>query len=126
LRPRLTSLSPEGTLNAAYNCLDRHYYANPDKTAIICEADETEDGREVSYRELFQETCRVANVLKSWGVKKGDAVSIYLPMTWQAAAAFLACARIGAVHSAVFAGFSAESLRDRVNDCECKVIITTE
>jgi acetyl-CoA synthetase len=74
----------------------------------------------------MKETCKIANVLKSWGVKKGDAVSIYLPMTWQAAAAFLACARIGAVHSAVFAGFSAESLRDRVADCECKVVITTE
>lgn len=124
---RLTRVfSPEGTLNAAYNCLDRFYYAHPDKAAIIYEADETEDGREVSWAELFRETCRVANVLKSYGVKKGDAVSIYLPMTWQAVAAFLACARIGAVHSAVFAGFSAESLRDRVNDCECKVIITTE
>lgn len=117
---------PEGTLNATYNCLDRYYYAHPDKAAIIYEADETEDGREISWAELFRETCRVANVLKSYGVKKGDAVSVYLPMTWQAVAAFLACARIGAVHSAVFAGFSAESLRDRVNDCECKVIITTD
>ncbi|ORX41149.1 hypothetical protein BD324DRAFT_648039 [Kockovaella imperatae] len=117
---------PEGTLNASYNCLDRHFYKNPEKTAIIYEADESSEAREISYAELMRETCRVANVLKSWGVKKGDAVSIYLPMTWQAAAAFLACARIGAVHSAVFAGFSAESLRDRVNDCECKVVITTD
>jgi len=117
---------PEGRINASYNCLDRHYYKNPEKTAIIYEADEASDSREISYAELMRETCRVANVLKSWGVKKGDAVSIYLPMTWQAAAAFLACSRIGAVHSAVFAGFSAESLRDRVNDCECRVVITTD
>ncbi|WWC72388.1 acetyl-coenzyme A synthetase [Kwoniella pini CBS 10737] len=117
---------PEGTLNASYNCLDRHFYKNPNKTAIIYEADEPSESREISYAELMRETCRVANVLKSWGVKKGDAVSVYLPMTWQAAAAFLACARVGAVHSAVFAGFSAESLRDRVNDCECKVLITTD
>jgi hypothetical protein len=68
--------SPEGTLNAAYNCLDRHYYANPDKTAIIYEADESSESREISFRELMKETCKIANVLKSWGVKKGDAVSI--------------------------------------------------
>ena len=71
-----TSLSPEGILNASYNCLDRHFYANPDKTAIIYEADESSESREVSYAELMMETCRVANVLKQWGVKKGDAVSI--------------------------------------------------
>ncbi|EIW68093.1 hypothetical protein TREMEDRAFT_45054 [Tremella mesenterica DSM 1558] len=117
---------PEGTLNAAYNCLDRHFYNDPSRVAIMYEADEPSESREVTYGELYRETCRVANVLLSWGVKKGDAVSIYLPMTWQAAAAFLACARIGAVHSAVFAGFSAESLRDRVDDCECKVVITTD
>ncbi|GMK54489.1 hypothetical protein CspeluHIS016_0110750 [Cutaneotrichosporon spelunceum] len=117
---------PEGTLNAAYNCVDRHYYKNPDKVAIIYEADEPSDSREITYRELFHEVCRVANVLRSWGVKKGDTVSVYLPMTWQAVVAFLACARVGAIHSAVFAGFSAESLRDRVNDCECKVLITTD
>jgi acetyl-CoA synthetase len=71
-----TGPSPEGTLNAAYNCLDRHYYKNPEKTAIIYEADEPSDSREISYAELFRETCRVANVLKEWGVKKGDAVSV--------------------------------------------------
>ncbi|WOO78767.1 Acetyl-coenzyme A synthetase [Vanrija pseudolonga] len=117
---------PEGVLNASYNCLDRHYYKNPKKTAIIYEADEPGDAREISYEELFHETNRIANVLRSWGVKKGDTVSIYLPMTWQAAAAFLACARVGAVHSAVFAGFSAESLRDRVNDCESRVLLTSD
>jgi hypothetical protein len=68
--------SPEGTLNAAYNCLDRHFYANPDKTAIIYEADEASESREISFRELMKETCQIANVLKSWGIKKGDAVSI--------------------------------------------------
>lgn len=70
------NVSPEGTLNASYNCFDRHYYANPDKTAIIYEADESSESREISYAELMRETCRVANVLKSWGVKRGDAVSI--------------------------------------------------
>jgi len=117
---------PEGGINAAYNCLDRHAYANPNKVAIIYEADEPENSREITYAELLRETCKVANVLKEWGVKKGDAVSIYLPMTWQAAAAFLACARIGAVHSTVFAGFSAESLRDRAKDCACRVVITSD
>lgn len=68
--------SPEGTLNAAYNCVDRHYYKNPDKVAIIYEADEPSDSREITYRELFHEVCRVANVLRSWGVKRGDAVSV--------------------------------------------------
>jgi acetyl-CoA synthetase len=70
------NISPEGTLNAAYNCLDRHFYANPDKTAIIYEADESSESREISFAELMKETCKIANVLKSWGVKKGDAVSI--------------------------------------------------
>ena len=74
----------------------------------------------------MREICKVANVLKKFGIKKGDTVSIYLPMTWQAVAAFLACARIGAVHSVVFAGFSAESLRDRVQDCACRVVITSD
>jgi len=74
-RAKLTP-SPEGTLNAAYNCLDRHFYANPEKTAIIYEADEASESREISFRELMKETCQIANVLKSWGVKKGDAVSI--------------------------------------------------
>lgn len=74
--------SPEGGLNVSYNCLDRHAYKNPDKTAIIYEADEPGQAREISYAELLRETCRIANVLRGWGVKKGDTVSIYLPMTW--------------------------------------------
>ncbi|KAL0946028.1 hypothetical protein HGRIS_012305 [Hohenbuehelia grisea] len=117
---------PEGGLNASYNCVDRHAFKHPNKTAIIYEADEPSEGREVTYAELLREVCGVANVLKSFGVKKGDTVSVYLPMTWQAVAAFLACARIGAIHSVVFAGFSAESLRDRVQDCKSRVLITTD
>ena len=104
----------------------RFFWLTDPQTAIIYEADEPGEGRNISYAELLREVCAVANVLKSFGVKKGDTVSIYLPMTWQAAAAFLACARIGAVHSVVFAGFSAESLRDRVQDCKSRVVITTD
>lgn len=96
------------------------------QTAIIYEADEPNEGRDITYSELLSEVCKVANVLKSLGVKKGDTVSVYLPMTWQAVAAFLACARIGAIHSVVFAGFSAESLRDRMNDCQSRVLITSD
>ena len=96
------------------------------QTAIIYEADEPGEGREISYGELLREVCSVANVLKSLGVKKGDTVSVYLPMTWQAVATFLACARIGAVHSVVFAGFSAEALRDRIQDCQCRLVITSD
>ncbi|TFK71460.1 acetate--CoA ligase [Pluteus cervinus] len=117
---------PEGGLNASYNCVDRHAFKHPDKTAIIYEADEPGEGREVTYAELLREVCSIANVLKSLGIKKGDTVSVYLPMTWQAVAAFLACARIGAVHSVVFAGFSAESLRDRMQDCKSRVLLTSD
>src|SRR5260370_42416795 len=94
------------------------------QTAIIYEADEPGTGREISFAELLHEVSSVANVLKSFGIKKGDTVSGYLPMTWQAVAAFLACARIGAVHFVLFAGFSADALRDRINDCKSRVILT--
>ncbi|KAI0305303.1 hypothetical protein B0F90DRAFT_1809075 [Multifurca ochricompacta] len=117
---------PEGALNASYNCVDRWAFKHPDKTAIIYEADEPNESAEITYAELLREVSSVANVLKSLGIKKGDTVSIYLPMTWQAVVAFLACARIGAVHSVVFAGFSAESLRDRVNDCKSRLILTSD
>ncbi|KAI0827271.1 acetate--CoA ligase [Trametes gibbosa] len=117
---------PEGGLNASYNCVDRWAFKHPDKTAIIYEADEPNEGSYITYSELLREVCAVANVLKSFGVKKGDTVSVYLPMTWHAVAAFLACARIGAVHSVIFAGFSAESLRDRVQDCKSRVLITSD
>ncbi|KAL0570147.1 acetyl-coenzyme A synthetase 2 [Marasmius crinis-equi] len=117
---------PEGQLNASYNCVDRWAFADPEKTAIIYEADEPNQHEYISYGRLLLEVSKLANVLKGLGVKKGDTVSVYLPMTWYAVAAFLACARIGAVHSVVFAGFSSESLRDRIQDCKSKVLITSD
>lgn len=115
-----------GKLNAAYNCVDRHAIKNPDKVAIIYEADEPSEGRSITYGELMSEVSRVAWVLKSQGVRKGDTVAIYLPMIPEALVAFLACARIGAVHSVVFAGFSSDSLRDRVLDANSKFVITAD
>ncbi|CAK7217664.1 acetyl-coenzyme A synthetase 2 [Sporothrix eucalyptigena] len=116
----------EGQLNASYNCVDRHAFKDPNRVAIIYEADEPNDGRNLTYGELLREVCKTAYVLKQMGVKKGDAVAIYLPMIPEALIAFLAITRIGAVHSVVFAGFSSDSLRDRVIDAECKVVITTD
>ncbi|PYH45275.1 acetate--CoA ligase [Aspergillus saccharolyticus JOP 1030-1] len=116
----------EGRLNASFNCVDRHAIKNPNKVAIIYEADEPSEGRTITYGELLREVSRVAWVLKQQGVKKGDTVAIYLPMIPEALIAFLACARIGAVHSVVFAGFSSDSLRDRVLDAGSKVVITTD
>ncbi|KAH6901954.1 acetyl-coenzyme a synthetase [Coprinopsis sp. MPI-PUGE-AT-0042] len=117
---------PEGGLNASYNCVDRWAFKHPNKTAIIYEADEPDQGSEITYAQLLREVCSIANALKSYGIKKGDTVSIYLPMTWHAVAAFLACARIGAIHSVVFAGFSSEALRDRMQDCGSRVLITAD
>ncbi|KAL4776394.1 acetyl-coenzyme a synthetase [Aspergillus nidulans var. acristatus] len=117
---------PEGRLNASFNCVDRHAIKNPNKVAIIYEADEPNEGRTITYGELLREVSRVAWVLKQRGVKKGDTVAIYLPMIPEAIIAFLACSRIGAVHSVVFAGFSSDSLRDRVLDAGSKVVITTD
>ncbi|EKM57151.1 uncharacterized protein PHACADRAFT_119425 [Phanerochaete carnosa HHB-10118-sp] len=117
---------PEGYINASYNCVDRWAFEDPNKTAIIYEADEPGNHKYISYGELLREVSRVANVLKRFGVTKGDTVSVYMPMTWQAVAAFLACARIGAVHSAVFPGFSSEALRDRINDCRSRVVLTAD
>lgn len=116
----------EGQLNASYNCVDRHAIKHPNKPAIIYEADDTADGRTLTYGELLRQVCKTAYVLKEMGVKKGDTVAIYLPMIPEAVIAFLACARIGAVHSVVFAGFSSDSLRDRVIDAKSKVVITTD
>lgn len=116
----------EGRLNASYNCVDRHAFKNPDKPAIIYEADESGEGRTISYGELLREVSRLAYVLKQMGVKKGDTVALYLPMIPEAVIAFLACSRIGAVHSVVFAGFSSDSLRDRIVDAQSKVVITTD
>ncbi len=112
------------TLNVAYNCIDRHLAARGDKTAIIWAGDEPGTYRHISYRELHRQVCRMANVLTSLGVRKGDRVCIYLPMIPELAYTMLACARIGAIHSIVFAGFSAEALRDRTVDARCKVVVT--
>lgn len=116
----------EGQLNAAYNCVDRHAFKNPEKPAIIYEADEAADSRIITYGELLREVSKMANVLRSFGVKKGDSVAIYLPMIPEAVIALLAVSRIGAIHSVIFAGFSSGSLRDRVNDAKSKVVITTD
>lgn len=113
-----------GTLNVSENCLDRHLATRGDKTAIIWEGNEPGDCRTLTYRELHSQVCRATTLLRSLGVGPGDRVAIYLPMIPEAAIAMLACARIGAVHTVVFAGFSAEALRDRINDCGCKLVIT--
>ena len=110
--------------NVCYNCVDRHLESRADKTAIIWEGNEPGEDATISYRQLHQQVSKFANVLKSRGVKKGDRVSIYMPMVPEAAVAMLACARIGAVHSVVFGGFSAEALADRIVDSKCKTLIT--
>jgi acetyl-CoA synthetase len=116
-----------GKLNVSYNCLDYQIeQGRGDKRAIIWEADEPGEGREITYSELKAEVERFANVLKGLGLKKGDPVSIYMPMIPELPIAMLACARIGAPHSVVFGGFSAQSLRDRINDCEAKVLVTAD
>ena len=113
-------------LNVSYNCLDRHLETRGDQVAIIWEGDDPEVDRKITYRELHEEVCRFANGLKSLGVEKGDRVCIYMPMIPEAAVAMLACARIGAIHSIVFGGFSPEALKDRINDSECKILITAD
>ena len=115
-----------GKLNVSYNCLDRHLESRGDQTAIIWEGDDPNADKKITYRQLHEQVCKFANVLKERGVKKGDCVSIYMPMIPQAAIAMLACARIGAVHSVVFGGFSPQALKDRVLDCDSKVIITAD
>jgi acetyl-CoA synthetase len=115
-----------GKLNVSYNCLDRHLDTRGDQTAIIWEGDDPSVDSKITYRELHEQVCRLANVLKDQGINKGDRVCIYLPMIPQAAVAMLACARIGAVHSIVFGGFSPDSLRDRIQDSECKGLITAD
>ncbi len=117
----------DGELNITENALDRHLFTKGDETAIIWEPnDPKEDSLHISYRELHQLTCQFANAMLAQGVKKGDRVIIYMPMVPEAAVAMLACARIGAVHSVVFAGFSAQSLADRINDCEAKMVLTSD
>ena len=116
-----------GKLNVAYNCLDRHLETRGDRTALIFEPDEPDEpSRPITYRELHAEVCRFANVLKAHGVRKGDRVTIYLPMIPEVAAAMLACARIGAVHSVVFAGFSPDSLADRILDGDSRIVLTAD
>ena len=116
----------DGQLNLSVNCLDRHLEGNADRTALIFEADEPGQGQRVTYRELHEETCRFANLLKSRGIRRGDRVMVYMPMVPEAAAAMLACARIGAVHSVVFGGFSPESLHGRIVDCDASAVITAD
>ncbi|MGR9072217.1 MAG: acetate--CoA ligase [Gammaproteobacteria bacterium] len=115
-----------GKLNVSYNCLDRHLEKRGDQTAIIWEGDDPSQDNRISYRELHEQVCKFANVLKSLGVKKGDRVCIYLPMIAEAAAVILACTRIGAIHSIVFGGFSAEALRDRIIDADCRFVICSD
>jgi acetyl-CoA synthetase len=115
-----------GTLNASYNCIDRHLQTwRKNKAAIIWEG-EPGEVRTLTYQQLFYEVCKFANVLKNLGVKKGDRVAIYMPLIPETVIAMLACARIGATHTVIFGGFSAEAVSDRVNDCECKLIITAD
>jgi acetyl-CoA synthetase len=116
-----------GKLNASYNCLDRHIKAGRgNKAALIWQGEPLEESRVFTYQQLHYHVCKFANVLKKHGVKKGDRVAIYLPMIPELPIAMLACARIGAIHSVVFGGFSAEALRDRINDCEAKLLITAD
>lgn len=112
------------TLNVSENCIDRHLVSRADKVAIIWEGNEPGECRKLTYRELHREVCRAAATLRTLGVKRGDRVAIYLPMIPEAAISMLACARIGAIHTVVFAGFSAEALSDRINDCGCSIVIT--
>ena len=112
--------------NITYNCLDRHLEKRGDQIAIIWEGNEPGEDAKLTYRQLHAEVCKFANVLKSFGVKKGDRVSIYMPMVKELAIAMLACARIGAIHSIVFGGFSPDSLADRIVDSRCETLITTD
>ncbi|MGN6314362.1 MAG: acetate--CoA ligase [Rhodanobacteraceae bacterium] len=116
----------DGELNVAVNCLDRHLAARGDKTAILFEGDDPDESRAISYRELHAMVCRFGNALRNLGVGKGDRVAIYMPMIPEAAVAMLACARIGAVHSVVFGGFSPDSLAGRIADSRCKLVITAD
>jgi acetyl-CoA synthetase len=116
----------DGTLNASYNCVDRHLAKRGDQTAIIWEGDDPKDSRTLTYKQLHADVCRFANVLKARGVKKGDRVTIYMPMIPEAVVALLACARIGAVHSVIFGGFSPDSIAGRLEDCQSTVVVTAD
>ncbi len=116
----------DGTLNASYNCIDRHLKNNGNKTAIIWEGDNPDEQNSITYNELYKNVCKFANVLKKLGAKKGDRITIYMPMIPEAAYAMLACTRIGAIHSVVFGGFSPEALAGRIEDCNSNLIITAD
>src|SRR5690606_14490397 len=116
----------DGVLNASVNCIDRHLAKRGDHTAILWEGDDPAVDKKITYRELHTQVCKLANVLKELGVKKGDRVTIYMTMIPETAYAMFACARIGASHSVVFGGFSPDSLADRINDCGSKLVITAD
>jgi acetyl-CoA synthetase len=116
----------DGVTNVAYNCIDRHLDTRGDQVAIIWEGDDPSEDRKITYRQLHDEVCRMANVLRNRGVAKGDRVTIYMPMIPEAAYAMLACARLGAIHSVVFGGFSPDSLAGRIEDCGSKMVITAD
>ena len=116
----------DGTLNASYNCLDRHLAKHGERVAIVWEGDDPKVDKKLTYRQLHGEVCKLANVMKDIGIKKGDRVTIYLPMIPEAAVAMLACARIGAIHSVVFGGFSPDSLSNRIQDCDSNLVITAD
>jgi acetyl-CoA synthetase len=116
----------DGTLNASANCIDRHLAKRGDQTAILWEGDDPKDSMRITYRQMHEHVCRLANVLKARGIKKGDRVTIYMPMIPEAAYAMLACARIGAIHSVVFGGFSPDSLMGRIQDCQSNCVITAD
>jgi acetyl-CoA synthetase len=116
----------DAKLNVTVNCIDRHLPTRADQTAIIWEGDDPSEDKRISYQQLHDEVARMANVLRQRGVKKGDPVCIYMPMIPEAAYAMLACARIGAIHSVVFGGFSPEALKDRILDSDCRMVITAD
>ncbi len=116
----------DGTLNASANCIDRHLKNNKDKTAIIWVGDDPKSQKKITYKQLHNEVCRIANGLKEIGVQKGDRVTIYLTMIPELAYTMLACARIGAIHSIIFGGFSPDSIAGRINDCESDYVVTDD
>src|ERR671926_1732718 len=116
----------DGTTNVAYNCIDRHLHTRGDQVAIIWEGDDPSESKHITYRELHAQVGRMANIMRNRGVARGDRVTIYMPMIPEAAYAMLACARLGAIHSVVFGGFSPDSLAGRIQDCRSEVVVTAD
>ena len=116
----------DGTLNVCYNCVDRHLASKGDDVAIIWEGDDPDRDLKITYSELHERVCKFANALKALGAKKGDRITIYMPMIPEATVSMLACARIGAIHSVVFGGFSPDALAGRIHDCESNIVITAD